>query len=272
MIKKSIMITILTWLFFLFPLALLSEAESIYLHVSWPESLLVVDGYIDYTTVSWSDTHHTSSFSGNLQAHETGKARRICWEQLAKSLKNLLDWRPRWPFLGGPPTLTYLTGGYFTGECNIAGPCGQFFSTFTSTPDTFSLVFSCTVPDSVIPGTSGSCYASGLTWQSQPGVAEESAVLVERIEPDLVCTSLVAMTVYYDPTIQLEAQQRTTVWDTLVFTSDTTFTVSGVATVQLVRAPIPTLTEWGLIIFGVVLLGFITWVFLRRRKAVISLR
>jgi hypothetical protein len=29
---------------------------------------------------------------------------------------------------------------------------------------------------------------------------------------------------------------------------------------------IPTLTEWGLIIFGVVLLGFITWVFLRRRK------
>lgn len=31
---------------------------------------------------------------------------------------------------------------------------------------------------------------------------------------------------------------------------------------------IPTLTEWGLIIFGVVLLGFITWVFLRRRKAI----
>jgi hypothetical protein len=31
---------------------------------------------------------------------------------------------------------------------------------------------------------------------------------------------------------------------------------------------IPTLTEWGLIIFGVVLLGFITWVFLRRRKGV----
>ncbi len=35
---------------------------------------------------------------------------------------------------------------------------------------------------------------------------------------------------------------------------------------------IPTLTEWGLIIFGVVLLGFITWVFLRRRKAAVSLR
>jgi hypothetical protein len=35
---------------------------------------------------------------------------------------------------------------------------------------------------------------------------------------------------------------------------------------------IPTLTEWGLIIFGVVLLGFITWVFLKRRKTVVSLR
>ena len=32
--------------------------------------------------------------------------------------------------------------------------------------------------------------------------------------------------------------------------------------------PIPTLTEWGLIIFGVVLVGFITWVFLRRRKVI----
>lgn len=34
---------------------------------------------------------------------------------------------------------------------------------------------------------------------------------------------------------------------------------------------IPTLTEWGLIIFGVMLLGFITWMFIRRRK-VISVR
>jgi hypothetical protein len=37
-------------------------------------------------------------------------------------------------------------------------------------------------------------------------------------------------------------------------------------------APIPTLTEWGLIIFGVVLVGFISWVFLRKKKAAISLR
>ncbi len=31
---------------------------------------------------------------------------------------------------------------------------------------------------------------------------------------------------------------------------------------------IPTLTEWGLIIFGVVLIGFITWAFLRRKKVI----
>jgi hypothetical protein len=39
---------------------------------------------------------------------------------------------------------------------------------------------------------------------------------------------------------------------------------------QPCAARIPTLTEWGLIIFGVMLLGFITWVFLRKRKAAIS--
>ncbi len=41
----------------------------------------------------------------------------------------------------------------------------------------------------------------------------------------------------------------------------------AIVTVELTGA-IPTLTEWGLIIFGVVLLGFITWVFLKRRKAI----
>jgi hypothetical protein len=38
-----------------------------------------------------------------------------------------------------------------------------------------------------------------------------------------------------------------------------------------VEADIPTLTEWGMIIFGVVLLGFITWVFLKRRRTAVSL-
>jgi hypothetical protein len=49
------------------------------------------------------------------------------------------------------------------------------------------------------------------------------------------------------------------------------FTRSGFDNVLVEWTPagaIPTLTEWGLIIFGVVLLGFITWVFLKRRKAV----
>jgi subtilisin family serine protease len=50
--------------------------------------------------------------------------------------------------------------------------------------------------------------------------------------------------------------------------------VDALAAVDAVGAPppIPTLTEWGLIIFGVVLVGLITWVFLRRRRAVVSLR
>jgi cbb3-type cytochrome oxidase subunit 3 len=48
--------------------------------------------------------------------------------------------------------------------------------------------------------------------------------------------------------------------------TDPGISVSGVTTVPI-EDDIPTLTEWGLIIFGLVLLGFITWVFLRRRKA-----
>jgi hypothetical protein len=56
------------------------------------------------------------------------------------------------------------------------------------------------------------------------------------------------------------------------FTVDMGDSGLGVAyEIEFVEA-VPTLTEWGLIIFGVVLLGFITWVFLRRRKAVVSLR
>jgi hypothetical protein len=41
-----------------------------------------------------------------------------------------------------------------------------------------------------------------------------------------------------------------------------------IARISLEPPTIPTLTEWGLIIFGVVLLGFISWMFLKRRKAV----
>jgi len=44
----------------------------------------------------------------------------------------------------------------------------------------------------------------------------------------------------------------------------------GVTIIPEGQQAIPTLTEWGLIIFGVVLLGFISWVFLRKRKTAIS--
>jgi len=55
-------------------------------------------------------------------------------------------------------------------------------------------------------------------------------------------------------------------------TTQTTVVELVSANVMFFEATIPTLTEWGLIIFGVLLLGFITWVFLRRRKAAVSLR
>jgi hypothetical protein len=45
-------------------------------------------------------------------------------------------------------------------------------------------------------------------------------------------------------------------------------TVMYIDYVKIYPPEIPTLTEWGLIIFGVVLIGFITWVFLKRRKAI----
>ncbi len=40
--------------------------------------------------------------------------------------------------------------------------------------------------------------------------------------------------------------------------------------VRLCEGAVPTLTEWGLIIFGVLLIGFITYVFLRRRRTAVS--
>lgn len=44
-------------------------------------------------------------------------------------------------------------------------------------------------------------------------------------------------------------------------------TMTGTGVYLMVTA-VPTVSEWGLIIFGVVLLGFITWVFLKRRKVI----
>lgn len=44
--------------------------------------------------------------------------------------------------------------------------------------------------------------------------------------------------------------------------------IDFIAMAVLPPRDIPTLTEWGLIMFGLVLLGFITWVFLKRRKVI----
>jgi hypothetical protein len=57
-------------------------------------------------------------------------------------------------------------------------------------------------------------------------------------------------------TVIVDAENSVSEWDE----SNNSFSV-------IYSVPVPTLTEWGLIIFGVVLLGFISWVFLKRRKA-----
>ncbi len=49
--------------------------------------------------------------------------------------------------------------------------------------------------------------------------------------------------------------------------NDSIYTVAGVCSLRS-GAVIPTLTEWGLIIFAVLLVGFMTWVVVRRRRRV----
>ena len=48
--------------------------------------------------------------------------------------------------------------------------------------------------------------------------------------------------------------------------NDSGFYFTGVTSVASPSSQIPTLTEWGLIIFGVLLIGFMTWIVLKRRK------
>ena len=60
-------------------------------------------------------------------------------------------------------------------------------------------------------------------------------------------------------------------WQNICLQPDDSVTIQSATSFgDIPQSAIPTLTEWGLIIFGVVLIGFITWVFLRRRKAVAS--
>ncbi|MCK4224968.1 MAG: hypothetical protein KAX39_07290 [candidate division Zixibacteria bacterium] len=55
-------------------------------------------------------------------------------------------------------------------------------------------------------------------------------------------------------------------------TKTVTYNSTGLDIHGPIGEDIPTLTQWGLIIFGLVLIGFITYVLLRRRKAVVSVQ
>jgi hypothetical protein len=78
---------------------------------------------------------------------------------------------------------------------------------------------------------------------------------VQSVSPD---------TASHNPTV-LPWTPETATWQPTITWPDPIITI-----VCVTPDDIPTLTEWGLIIFGVVLVGFITYVFLKRRKAVVS--
>lgn len=135
---------------------------------------------------------------------------------------------------------------------------------FIFTPDSAEFTY-----ESIATGpefeSTAECSSFGILQEVQPGHAVENADLV--IEDIFsVCTSTVIISSHYDSTIHLTAAEHKTCNYTIVLTSDSTVTVTGEVTVTLVSV-IPTLTEWGMIIFIVLLLGFMAWTMLRKRRA-----
>jgi hypothetical protein len=58
-------------------------------------------------------------------------------------------------------------------------------------------------------------------------------------------------------------------WQNICLQPDDSVTIQSATSFgDIPPIAVPSLTEWGLIIFGVVLLGFITWVFLKKRKVI----
>ena len=206
-------------------------SESVMIHFVTPDFLIAIDGNMSFTTIEWSDTHLITAFSGGLLFYEINP---VSWKEiLLKILKVILDALPEEAFYnGGPPVFQQLAGGYFTGDCDITGPCGQFSATFESTPDMFSGIFDFDIPDSV-EGNTAYCSASGITMETEPGVAQETCEFREWIEPDLACTSQVEMTTYFDPAIELLGPQTITTSYSANLTSDTSSVFEGVATIRL---------------------------------------
>jgi hypothetical protein len=259
-IMKKLLLRLLVWLCCVVLVPILGEAQTIGVHaVGGSDSEYVIQGYIEYSPVEWSDAHQVNSFHGEVYMNTA-----MCEEQLAKWFKEQLDNPPPIKIVG-PATLQQLTAGFLSGNVVIGGECGQFFAAFEMSPDSFTTSFNCQVPDSVC-GPFVACHAVTSMQQVGPGTARENGTLIEWFSPDVICTSQVAMDLYYDSSVHFESVQHVTLYDTLVRMSDTEFAVSGVVRVDLSH-PIPTLSEWGMIIFVVLLAGWMTFVVVRRWKA-----
>jgi LPXTG-motif cell wall-anchored protein len=162
--------------------------------------------------------------------------------------------------------------GTFSGSCDVVGSCGQFHSTLDCNPDSIKFIYDFDFPDTTLE-LSGGAYASGTTYKVSDNQCHEMGKLIEYTVPSGACSSAVTIDIFSPLITGYEGPEKTTLSYTIVHTSDTTFSFSGTATTLIgLSAAIPTLTEWGMIIFGVVLLGFISWVFFKRRKAALSLR
>lgn len=103
-----------------------------------------------------------------------------------------------------------------------------------------------------------------IEWLADPRPLQDEYTIVDGECDDLPGYLIGTTPITFDPLAPPGENplQTTPLTGELVRDGETIFTP---------ETAIPTLSEWGLIIFGMVLIGFITWVFLRRRRAVASL-
>jgi len=116
-------------------------------------------------------------------------------------------------------------------------------------PTGFAFVGASPIPDSITHLTDSEHDITELKWIFSGAAVHDKAITYTVMAPDGVPTG------DFRGLTEADGVRRIT---------------RGDIAVTVIGGYIPTLTEWGLIIFGVVLLGFITWVFLRRRRAVVS--
>jgi hypothetical protein len=181
--------------------------------------------------------------------------------------------------VGRPPVATTLVGPYFCLYDTVIAAVdfgylddpdfGQLvFSNYNNNKKGFPPVFWCEPSPPLIEGAFTEECTTFFDSEIKPwlrGAMDEAMWRLRSIDPgvpyfspgvldtifDMYCNDPSTEIIVYFPQTGTFEGAHLTGTDQLTIVSD-----------------IPTLTEWGLIIFGVLLLGFITWVFLKRRKVV----